>query len=178
MASLAVQDPRAVHLEPLRAGFDAQTNPSDWPAEFGAVLLATGRMLVRNETEAQDLVQRTYELGIRSLPMLRDPSRTRSWLLTIETREAFRLGRRLRRLIPFDLADGELPPVSAPDVELLALKAALRTLPDRTRTAIVLHHMAGLTVDETALAMGTQANTVKTQLRIGLDRLREALDAG
>lgn len=36
--------------------------------------------------------------------------------------------------------------------------------------------MAGLPVAEVAAALGVSPNTVKTQLKVGLARLREALD--
>jgi DNA-directed RNA polymerase specialized sigma24 family protein len=41
---------------------------------------------------------------------------------------------------------------------------------------LVLHYYADLPVAEVAAAMGTSENTVKTQLRHGLARLRESLD--
>lgn len=57
----------------------------------------------------------------------------------------------------------------------VAVRHALRRLPPRTRTAVVLHHMAGLSVSETAAAPKVSENTVKSQLRLGLARLREEL---
>ena len=44
------------------------------------------------------------------------------------------------------------------------------------RAAVVLHHMVGLPVRDAASALGVSENTVKTQLRTGLARLREALE--
>jgi DNA-directed RNA polymerase specialized sigma24 family protein len=41
---------------------------------------------------------------------------------------------------------------------------------------LVLHYYADLPVAEVATAMGTSQNTVKSQLRTGLARLRESLD--
>jgi RNA polymerase sigma factor (sigma-70 family) len=55
------------------------------------------------------------------------------------------------------------------------LDDALADLPPRIRAAIVLRYYADMSVDEVAAALGTSRNTVKTQLRIGLDRLRESL---
>lgn len=53
---------------------------------------------------------------------------------------------------------------------------ALAELPERMRAAVALHHVAGLSVRETAQAMGTSENTVKSHLRDGMRRLRLALD--
>ena len=55
------------------------------------------------------------------------------------------------------------------------VRASLARLPRRIRAAIALHYLAGMSVPETARAMGISENTVKSQLRIGLNRLREDL---
>jgi RNA polymerase sigma factor (sigma-70 family) len=148
---------------------------ADAMAAHGPVLLATARVITMDADEAQDLVQLTFEIAIRKSDQLRDPSALRAWLLRIEVREAFRVIRRLRRLVSLDGHVTDLT-THPPDLAQQAdVRAALGRLPRRTRAAIALHHMAGLSVAETAAAMGTSENTVKSQLRTGLARLREDL---
>jgi len=53
--------------------------------------------------------------------------------------------------------------------------AAVRTLPPRTREAIVLRWAHGLSYAEIAVAMGVSVETVKSQLARGLALLREKL---
>jgi RNA polymerase sigma-70 factor, ECF subfamily len=137
-------------------------------------LLAAARYLSRSDSDAADLVQATLEIAIRRRSQLRDPARLRPWLLAILTREAFRLRRRLRTLVSLEGSVVEVAVVGASDDDL-AVRAAVAQLPARTRAAVVLHHMAGLSVAETAEAMGITDNTVKTLLRLGLARLREVL---
>jgi RNA polymerase sigma-70 factor (ECF subfamily) len=139
------------------------------------VLLAAARSMTLDEAEAQDLVQTTLEIGFRRLDQLRDPAALRAWLLTIQAREAFRLARRLRRLVRLDRAVHELAAPGTSDTDRIAVRGALGELPARMRAAVVLHHMTGLSVAETAAALGTSENTVKSQLRVGLARLRELL---
>lgn len=144
--------------------------------EHASLLLAAARLLTRNDADARDLVQATLEIALRNAADLRDPQAAPAWLLTIQAREAFRLRRRLTRLVPLGLGPTGLEPVvAAPDAESVALRSALGRLSPRVRAAIVLHHMAGLTVAEVADALGVSPNTVKTQLRQGLARLRELL---
>lgn len=138
------------------------------------ILLAAARVMVRNEAEAQDLVQTTFELALRRIDQLRDPSALRAWLLAIEAREAFRFVRRLRRLVALD-SQGATTTAPGPSASEAALQVALGHLPARVRAAIVLHHLGGLSVDETGAALGTKPNTVKTQLRDGLRRMRQEL---
>ena len=139
------------------------------------VLLAVARRILGNEAEAWDVMQSTLEIALRRQGSLRDSSALRPWLLRIETREAFRLRRRLRRLISVDAAFGELPVMHEPIAERALVRVALAHLPPRIRKAVVLHHMVGLSVADTATAVGVSENTVKSQLRVGMSRLREEL---
>jgi DNA-directed RNA polymerase specialized sigma24 family protein len=165
-------------MKPVIARRDLGTAAPDALAatftEHASLLLAAARLLTRNDADARDLVQATLEIAIRNAGDLRDPQAAPAWLLTIQAREAFRLQRRLARLIPLG-PTGLEPVVAAPDAESVALRSALGRLSPRVRAAIVLHHMAGLTVAEVADALGVSPNTVKTQLRQGLARLRELL---
>jgi RNA polymerase sigma factor (sigma-70 family) len=151
---------------------------ADALAAHGPVLLATARVITLDLDEAQDLVQTTFEIALRQRDSLRDPAALRAWLLRVEVREAFRLVRRLRRLVSLDGRVAELA-TPVPDLAQRAdVRAGLDRLPPRIRAAIALHHMAGLSVAETAVAMGTSENTVRSQLKTGLARLREDLRDG
>ncbi len=139
------------------------------------ILLAAARSLVRNEADARDLVQTTFEIAARRAGDLRDPNALRSWLLAIQVREAFRLRRRLARLIHFDVEVAEIPASPGPDADAIALRAALPKLPPRARAAVVLHYLADLPVAEVARVMAISENTTKGHLKAGLARLREEL---
>lgn len=141
----------------------------------GPVLLAAARSMTLDDAEAHDLVQTTLEIALRRGHQLRDPAALRPWLLTIQAREAFRLTRRLKRLVRLDRTVHELAAPSGSETDRIAVRRALATLPTRTRAAVVLHHMTGLSVAETAAALGTSENTVKSQLRVGLAKLRGLL---
>lgn len=138
-------------------------------------LLAAARAMTLDDAEAEDLVQTTLEIAVRRIDRLRDPAALRAWLLSIQAREAFRLRRRLRRFVRLDAVVPELPAESDRPDERLAVRHALVRLSPRVRAAVVLHHMAGLSVEETAGVLGTSPNTVKSQLKSGLARLRELL---
>lgn len=144
----------------------------------GPMLLAAARVITLDNDEAEDLVQTTFEIAIRRLDGLREPRALGAWLLTIQTREAFRAVRRLRRLVSLD---GRVSEIATHDPDLAQradVRQALSGLPRRTRAAIALHYLAGLTVLETARALGVSENTIKSQLRTGLGRLREELRDG
>jgi RNA polymerase sigma-70 factor (ECF subfamily) len=137
-------------------------------------LLATARYLVRNESDAQEVVQQTFEIALRNIDQLRDPDKVGAWLISIAVRGASRQRRHLNRLLRGSFRADELLQPGI-DESSLEVRRALLGLPDRMRTAIVLHHMVGLSVAETAGAMRVSENTVKTQLRTGFQKLRESL---
>jgi RNA polymerase sigma-70 factor (ECF subfamily) len=67
------------------------------------------------------------------------------------------------------VADGD-------DVAALAdLRRALADLPDRERTVVVLHHVAGVAVAELAVDLDLPEGTVKSVLSRTRDRLRSML---
>lgn len=64
-----------------------------------------------------------------------------------------------------------------PSADRLVVAEALSKLPPKMRAAVALHHYAGLTVPQVAGVMGVSHNTVKSNLRDGMARLREDLSA-
>jgi RNA polymerase sigma factor (sigma-70 family) len=151
----------------------------EWVArlhDHGPLLLAAARAIARDEAEAEDLVQTTFERALRAGTTIREPRAIRAWLLTVETREALRVVRRLRRTLRLDPAVHELPVVGPETSESIDLDRALGRLSRPIRAAVVLHHMVGLSVRETAAALGVTENTAKARLATGLARLREWLD--
>jgi RNA polymerase sigma factor (sigma-70 family) len=141
----------------------------------GAVLLAAARVITLDDDEAQDLVQATFETALRHLDELREPRALRAWLLRVQTREAFRVVRRLRRLVSLDGHVREVTTAGGDAAQRIDVRDGLARLPRRIRAAIALHYLAGMSVPETARAMGVSENTVKSQLKTGLARLREDL---
>ena len=144
--------------------------------DHGPLLLAAARAITRDEAEAEDLVQTTFERAIRSAPTIRDSRAIRAWLLTVQTREALRVMRRVRRTLRLDPTVHELPMGGPETSQSLELDEALGRLSRPIRAAVVLHHMVGFSVRETADVLGVTENTAKARLRTGLARLREWLD--
>jgi RNA polymerase sigma-70 factor, ECF subfamily len=144
-------------------------------AEHRPVLLAAARLITMDEAEAQDVVQITFEIALRRAHTLREPGSLKAWLLAIETREAVRRVRVMRRFLSFGSQVVEIVVPDQPHDDLLALRDGMRALPRRVRAAIALHYLEGYSVRETAATLGVSENTIKTQLKKGLARLREEL---
>ena len=145
----------------------------------GAGVVSMLRRLCRNGHDADDVFQDTAMRAWRSLPergRLRSP---RAWLMTIAYRGA--LDHRARRPANAELQDS--PDERFPDPSRLAqqsedrgrVNAAVAELPDPIRAVVVLHYSGGLTLRETAKAMGISVGTAKSRLNRGLERLRKML---
>jgi RNA polymerase sigma factor (sigma-70 family) len=150
-------------------GDEAIATLNDRIASLQPRLLAVARSMGAHDPE--DLVQSTLEVAIRRSAQLRDEHSLWSWLVKIQTRQMFRWSRRLR----LELRDEQVVHWSPELEELADLRRALAASPPRMRACLVLHYMAELSVADTALALGVSENTVKTHLRLGLRRLKEAL---
>lgn len=160
-----VDDLRARHPEAIERLLD----------EYGRLLQAVAFHILRSHADAEEVVIDTMVTAWQRIGSLRDTAALRPWLLRVATRHA--LARRRRADPTVALLDGSLPAVSgAAHPERIVLAEALDRLSPRMRACLSLHYYAGLSVAETATALGISPNTVKFHLKTGLERLRTALD--
>jgi RNA polymerase sigma-70 factor, ECF subfamily len=145
----------------------------------GGEIQAVAFLTLRNEPDAEEVLTDTLLTAWQKIDTLRDPARLRPWLLTIAARLALRRRRRRRpQVVSLEVAAGPSGVAShavSDAANEVALRDALNRLPPRMRAAIALHLVADLPIAEVARALGTSENTVKSQLREGRARLREAL---
>lgn len=143
---------------------------------YGPEIHAVAYMIVRNQADAEEVTSDTLLTAWRKIGTLRDARRLRSWLLTIATRLALRRQKRSREVMPLLPDMIARRPAEGPDsTDRLALSSAIDGLPPRMRAVVTLHYVADLTVDEVSAATGRSRNTVKSQLREALARLRATL---
>jgi RNA polymerase sigma-70 factor (ECF subfamily) len=142
------------------------------------------------EEVAQDALVRAYR-AMHGYPRERIAAlRLRPWLASIAVNLARNRRRRLDDRQPpgslepmleagFDPpVDGRSNPASTADRRETRdeLAAALLTLGPAVRAAVVLRHVDGLSVAETAEALGRPEGTIKAQVHRGLRDLRAALE--
>jgi RNA polymerase sigma-70 factor (ECF subfamily) len=143
-------------------------------------LYRIARLILRDFDTAEDAVQETLVRCWRDLPALRDPDRFDAWLnrlllraVTDETRNRRRSAANVRLL--------RAEPSQLDGTSALADRDELARVFDRLsidhRTIVVLHHYLGLTVDESAVAIGIPLGTAKSRLHYATEALRAALDA-
>jgi len=166
------------------------------PAAFGRVydeharrVYAAALRVLGNPAQAQDVTQDVF-LRLWRAPGKFDPRRgdlgaylrlmARSRALDV-AREGQAAGRASDRL---KVAVGLTPPRedARPDTatelrrDRADVRAALRGLPEPQREAIVLAYWGGLTAGEVARRVGVPLGTAKSRIRLGLARLRDAVE--
>jgi RNA polymerase sigma-70 factor (ECF subfamily) len=145
----------------------------------GESLLAMLRRLCRNTADADDVYQETAMRVWRHFgkrPLLRNP---RAWLMTIAYRAFVDHHDRRRKheplIEPADFRNKEPGRHIEQWESSSRLAAAVETLPPNVRQVVVLHYSGGLTLRQTATAMGISIGTVKSRLNAGLEALRSIL---
>ena len=147
---------------------------------------ATGRLALRlcgRADLAQDAVQEAW-LQIRDgagayAPRGPDPDAGAwGWIMRVTANAVLQWLRRERRRAADPLA-AEPPAATQPTEPELAdaLRAALITLPEDQRSAVVLRHVEGLDIPAIAAALGCSADAAKKRVQRGLDALRLRLAA-
>jgi RNA polymerase sigma-70 factor (sigma-E family) len=151
---------------------------ADFVSREQPALLRLAVLLTGDRGHAEDLVQTALLKTYRHWPRISaggsPAAYVRRVLVTSHTSWRRRLWttEQVVEVLP-DRADPGSGPTD-PDEDL---RAALRALPPRMRTAVVLRYYADLSEQQAAEAMGCSASTVNTQTTRGLARLRELLTA-
>jgi RNA polymerase sigma-70 factor (ECF subfamily) len=160
------------------AGRDAHAL-ADLYDRFAPVALALAARILGDRSEAEDVLQVVFTRVWQEAGRY-DPSKgsAASWLLSwIRNSAIDRLRRRdaLRRAsarVPAGHGD-ETPAVSGEEREKVA--RALAELPADQRQALELAYFEGMTQTQIAQRLGEPLGTVKTRIRLGMNKLRQAL---
>lgn len=156
-------------------------------------LFRTAWSILKDRAEAEEAVQSAYLSAFASMEDFEGRSSLATWLTRIVVNESLgrmRSQRRRRERLQADgvsvldsyrekLMAGSDP--VAPDASVareqlrLLIERAVAGLPAAFRTVFVLREIEGLSVEETAEALGIEAATVKTRLFRARRKLQEAL---
>src|SRR5947209_7554063 len=153
-------------------------------------LFRIARAVVRDEAEAEDVLQEAYLRAFTAIGGFRGEAGVATWLTRIVLNEAH--GRLRRRRTTVELEEVETAQVlsfpglaRSDDPEADAARAQIRrlleravdALPEPFRLVFILREVEGLSAEETANHLSLKVETVKTRLHRARRRLRESLDA-
>jgi RNA polymerase sigma-70 factor (ECF subfamily) len=157
-------------------------------------LFRVARGVVRDEAEAEDVLQEAYVRAFAALPDFRGEAGLGTWLTRIVLNEALGRMRRRRPTEQLDVLDQDVqtgdsrvvmfPGVNAPNPEAAAarsevrrlLERAIDDLPEAFRLVFVMRDIEEMSIDETAANLAIRPETVKTRLHRARRLLRKNLD--
>jgi RNA polymerase sigma-70 factor, ECF subfamily len=156
-------------------------------------LYRIARGILRNDTEAEDVVQEAYVNAFTRLDGFRGDSSLATWLARIAMNEALGRVRRERLAVDLDTFEAQRteaqiiqfpqavtsddPDRTMAQREILQLvERATDNLPEIFRIVFITRVIEGMSVEETADLLGLQPKTVKTRLHRARRLVREQLD--
>jgi RNA polymerase sigma factor (sigma-70 family) len=149
---------------------------ADLLATCGKEIQGVAYLILRDKSDAEDVVVETLLTAYERAGDLRDERAFRTWLFRIATNHALGMRRSNARVVRLhvvpDIGGGDPSPVST---DRIALLDGVGDLPAAMRAAVVLRYYADLPVEDVAAALGKSPNTIKAQLQTALDRLRISL---
>ena len=143
-----------------------------------------------NEQDAEDVVQETFLRAYRQLAGYDGRASFSTWLYRIAANYSLDLIRvRKRHADRAQPVEGERDPLdtvaaAAPGPDRLAmsgetqrlLESAMDTLSSQERTAFVLRHFEGQSIEQIGMALGTSANATKHSIFRAVQKLRQRLE--
>jgi RNA polymerase sigma-70 factor (ECF subfamily) len=150
-------------------------------AETSGLVYTTVRRILRDSQRAEEVTLDVY-MWVWERAKGYDAARgtVAAWLLTAARSRALDRLRRLevRHRTEAEVArrhDAEPAESPAETLQHEELEAALSSLPDEQRRVIELAYFPGLTHVEIAERLGAPLGTVKTRIRLGMQKLRDTL---
>jgi RNA polymerase sigma-70 factor (ECF subfamily) len=166
----------------LRGEHDAFDDIVD---RYRAPMLRAAYSIVRDRDLAEDAVQSALVQAWQHLPSLRETGVLHAWLLRIVVNQCISLRRRALRSKMFlyqSMFEQEtfLASQVADDARGYTergwdLAQAVKQLPVKQQSVIVLHYYQGMTLPEMAHRMQISQNTLKKRLQAALNNLRQML---
>jgi RNA polymerase sigma-70 factor, ECF subfamily len=155
-------------------------------------LYRLARGILRNDSEAEDVVQETYVRAFTHLESFRGDSSLATWLSRIAMNEALGRLRRARpsvelnslppgaleaQIIQFPLSASEDPEKTMAQREIQhVVEHAIDDLPEAFRIVFITRVIEGMNVEETAELLDLKPETVKTRLHRARTMLRENVE--
>jgi RNA polymerase sigma-70 factor (ECF subfamily) len=209
LSGTVVSDPWVTIMQPVQASkiIPGGTGDADLvqrarsrdEAAIRAIMQANNRRLyriargiLRNDGEAEDVVQETYVRAFTHLESFRGDSSLATWLGRIAMNEALGRLRRARpsvelsslppgaleaQIIQFPLAASEDPEKTMAQREIQhVVEHAVDELPEAFRIVFITRVIEGMNAEETAELLDLKPETVKTRLHRARTMLRENVE--
>lgn len=160
--------------EGSRAAFD------ELYEKYKNMAIHTAYLITGNLADSEDIVQETFVKVWLHIRELKDDSGFKPWMMRILVRTAYRIGKKHKREIPNDETvermENRTDTSSLDKViqleEAEMISAAVRALPVKLRTVVILYYYDSFSVKEIAGLLGLMEGTVKSRLHSARWRMK------
>ena len=157
---------------------------------YGRLVFSLALSSVGNPATAEEITQDVFlRVWQRARQYRADRAKVSTWLTSITRHRAIdqlrRRGSRAEQhsLDWAELAPGAEPALNGPEqataqaLERARVRAAIAQLPEEQQQVLALAYLQGLTQSQIAEALDLPLGTVKTRIRLGMQKLRDRLQA-
>lgn len=137
--------------------------------------VAGAAAVVGDADAARDVVQESFARALRRQREFRGDGSVEAWVWRIVINIARDAVRRRRFMAPSADELAEVAAATLPDGTATQLRAELRELPARQRTAVFLHYYADLPYEEVATLLGVAPGTIAASLNAARATLRRRI---
>lgn len=149
---------------------------------YGRSVFRLGYRLTGNEQDAEDVVQETFLRAYRQLERYDGRASFHTWIYRIAANYSLDLLRARRRV---EVPEPERLPSGATPADRMVLSAeineqlrcAMDELSARERSAFVLRHYEGLSIEEISKTLGIAESAAKQSIFRAVQKLRRSLEA-
>jgi RNA polymerase sigma-70 factor (ECF subfamily) len=147
--------------------------------------------LLGNQQDAEDIAQDVFVKAYEKYGLFKGESRVSTWLYRIAVNLSLNLLKRRKRVrwmtLDFEKEDTEALPiheprsVEQPDLELeqselgLTLQEAIQSLPEKQKTAFILHKLEGLSHQQISEILDISISSVEARIHRAKQSLRKKL---
>ena len=163
-------------------GFDVIYN------ETSSYVYARARMIMKDEQDANDLVQDTYIQAYQNINSLQDPQNIFAWLGGIAYRQGMKIYRKKNDVLLDEDCEGVFEQIESEDIswspELSTEQKAVGNivaeiideLPPLQKAALTAFYYDGMKIDEIAQMYDCSSNTIKSRLNYAKKFVREKVE--
>jgi RNA polymerase sigma factor (sigma-70 family) len=171
---------------------DLQKGHSDAFSDFYALTVnaihAKALAMMKNEADAQDVMQNAYTKMLRGIGTLADAKKAKAWALRIVINECYNVYNKKKELLTDDGNEFVFENQQNTSIEAMPEQSydmkerrkiifdMIQELPLDQKAAVMCYYVDGLSVKETAEVLDCPVNTVKTRLKYARTKLRQAAE--
>ncbi|MDD6812467.1 MAG: RNA polymerase sigma factor [Lachnospiraceae bacterium] len=154
--------------------------------KYKNMALRTAYLITGNRTDSEDVVQDTFVKVWLHRRELKNNSGFKAWMMQILVRTAYRMGKKKNREFPDE--ETVIRMENRTDISSLEqvmqleerkeVYAAIRKLPVKQRTVVILFYYNQCSVSEIAGLLGCMEGTVKSRLHTARKNMKKALEKG